>query len=241
MSENGTAMGFLEHIEELRKRLLYALLALAVATAICAVLTPQLLAWLARPIGGLEQLEAIEVTENVGVFMQVSLLGGVTLAMPIILYQLWAFINPGLYKKERRYVYLLMPMATLLFVAGAAFAYFVMLPTAVPFLIGFIDIPTKPRPANYISFITNLMFWIGVSFETPLLIFFLAKVGIVNHSILIRGWRVALLLMAVLAAMVTPTPDPINMGLVMIPLILLYGLSIILARLAYRPQQEDKG
>lgn len=227
----------LEHIEELRRRLIKALLALAVGFVISALFTNRLLEWLARPVGGLENLEAIEVTENLGVFMQVALLGGVLLAMPVIVYQVWRFVTPGLYPHEKRYVYALAPAATLLFVAGAAFAYFVMLPAAVPALLGFAPIPTRPRPANYISFVTNLMFWVGISFEMPLFIFFLAKVGLVSPRDLLRNWRVAVFLIALLAALVTPTGDPINMGLVMIPLVVLYALSILLARVAYRESE----
>ncbi len=227
----------LEHVEELRRRLIKALLALAVGFIISALFTNQLLEWLARPVGGLEKLEAIEVTENLGVFMQVALLGGVLLAMPVIVYQVWRFVTPGLYPHEKRYIYILAPAATLLFIAGAAFAYFVMLPAAVPALLGFAPIPTRPRPANYISFVTNLMFWVGVSFEMPLFIFFLAKVRLVSPRDLLRNWRVAIFLIALLAALVTPTGDPINMGLVMIPLVVLYVLSILLARAAYRESE----
>lgn len=227
----------LEHIEELRRRLIKALLALAVGFVISALFTNQLLEWLARPVGGLENLEAIEVTENLGVFMQVALLGGVLLAMPVIVYQVWRFVTPGLYPHEKRYVYVLAPAATLLFIAGAAFAYFVMLPAAVPALLGFAPIPTRPRPANYITFVTNLMFWVGISFEMPLFIFFLAKVGLVSPRDLVRNWRVAVFLIALLAALVTPTGDPINMGLVMIPLVVLYVMSILLARVAYRESE----
>lgn len=227
----------LEHVEELRRRLIKALLALAVGFIISALFTNQLLEWLARPVGGLEKLEAIEVTENLGVFMQVALLGGVLLAMPVIVYQVWRFVTPGLYPHEKRYIYILAPAATLLFIAGAAFAYFVMLPAAVPALLGFAPIPTRPRPANYISFVTNLMFWVGVSFEMPLFIFFLAKVRLVGPRDLLRNWRVAVFLIALLAALVTPTGDPINMGLVMIPLVVLYVLSILLARVAYRESE----
>jgi sec-independent protein translocase protein TatC len=228
---------FLEHIEELRQRLLRALIALAVGVVISALFTNQILAWMARPVGGLEKLEAIEVTENLGVFMQVALLGGALLAMPFIVYQVWQFITPGLEPHEKRYVYMLAPAATLLFIAGAAFAYFVMLPAAVPALLGFAPIPTRPRPANYISFVTSLMFWVGISFEMPLFIFFLAKVRLVGPRDLLRNWRVAVFLIALLAALVTPTGDPINMGLVMIPLVVLYILSILLARVAYRESE----
>ncbi len=227
----------LEHVEELRRRLIKALLALAVGFVISALFTNRLLEWLAQPVGGLGQLEAIEVTENLGVFMQVTLLGGVLLAMPVIVYQVWQFVTPGLYPHEKRYIYMLAPAATLLFIAGAAFAYFVMLPAAIPALLGFAPIPTRPRPANYISFVTNLMFWVGISFEMPLFVFFLAKVRLVGPRDLLRNWRVAVFLIALLAALVTPTGDPINMGLVMIPLVILYVLSILLARIAYRESE----
>jgi sec-independent protein translocase protein TatC len=239
MREQGAEpKSLLEHIEELRRRLLRALIALAVGVIVSALFTNQILAWMARPVGGLEKLEAIEVTENLGVFMQVALLGGVILAMPVIVYQIWRFVTPGLYPHEKRYVYALAPAATLLFLAGAAFAYFVMLPAAIPALLGFAPIPTRPRPANYISFVTNLIFWVGISFEMPLFIFFLAKVRLVSPRDLLRNWRLAVFLIALLAALVTPTGDPINMALVMIPLTVLYGLSIFLAYAAVRQPRE---
>jgi len=234
MSEQDTELTVLGHLEELRKRLLRVLLGLVAGVVVSAFFVERILGWLARPLpgGGLEQLEAIEVTENVGVFMQSTLLGGVTLAMPVILYQLWQFVSPALRRNERRYVYALVPLATSLFLGGVLFTYFLLLPTAIPFLLGFVDIPTRLRPSSYFSFVTNLMFWMGLSFETPLVIFFLAKVGLVDHRMLARNWRVAIILIAVLAAVITPTPDPVNMGIVMLPLTLLYGLSILLARVA---------
>ncbi len=238
MKQETETKTILEHVEELRRRLLRALIALAVATGASFFLANSILEWLARPIGGLERLEAIEVTENLGVFMQVSLLSGVALAMPVIVYQIWRFVAPGLLPHERRYIYWLAPFATLLFLSGAAFAHFVMLPAAVPALLGFAPIPTRPRPANYISFVTSLMFWVGISFEMPLLIFALAKVRLVSPGTLIRNWRVAVFLIALLAAVVTPTGDPVNMALVMGPLLVLYLLSIFLARLAYRGDSE---
>ena len=234
-----TAQSILGHINELRGRLFRALIAVFVGVLITGAFGQRLLEWLARPVGGLEQMAAIEVTENLGVFMQVSLLGGVTLAMPVIVYQMWQFIRPGLMPNERRYVYVIVPAATILFLAGAGFAYFVMLPAAIPFLVGFLSIPTRPRPSNYVSFITSMCFWVGLSFEIPLIVFFLAKVRIVNYKMLISSWRTAIVAIAVIAAVVTPTGDPVNMALMMIPLVLLFGLSIVLARIAYSPELED--
>jgi len=154
------------------------------------------------------------------------------LAMPVLVYQLWRFIAPGLVPRERRYVYYVVPGATLLFLAGVAFAYFAMLPVAVPFLQSFLGIPNTPRPANYFSFVTWVMLSIGLSFETPIFIFFLAKMGLVTPRTLARNWRYAVVVIAILAAVVTPTVDPVNMAIVMVPLLILYGLSILLAYLA---------
>jgi sec-independent protein translocase protein TatC len=240
MSNEGS-MGFLEHIEELRARVMRALIGLFIGTVICAFFAERILSWLTRPLpgDGLAQLEAISLTENMGVFMQASLLGGVTLAMPYILYQLWRYVDPALRADERKYVFLIVPFATLLFLSGVAFCYFVMLPVAVPFLLEFLTIPVTPRPSEYFPFITSILFWIGISFETPLVIFFLAKVRVLSHRTLLKNWRVAVILIAVLAAVITPTPDPVNMGIVMLPMIVLYGLSIVLAWIAYRPGEAE--
>jgi sec-independent protein translocase protein TatC len=121
-----------------------------------------------------------------------------------------------------------------LFITGVAFTWYIMLPAAVPFLINFLGITTQVRPLNYFSFATSIMFWIGLSFEMPLVVMFLAKLKLVKASQLIQYWRHALVAMAVVAAMITPTVDPVNMGLVMLPLSLLYIVSIILAAVAGR-------
>jgi sec-independent protein translocase protein TatC len=123
-------------------------------------------------------------------------------------------------------------MAFLLFVAGLAFTYFIVLPAALDFLLSFMGIPTIPRPSNYIRFVTNLMLWIGLAFEFPLVIYVLAGLGFVRARTLVRGWRFAIVGIAVLAAAATPTVDPVNMALVMGPMIVLYFFSILLAALA---------
>jgi len=125
----------------------------------------------------------------------------------------------------------------LLFLGGVAFTWFVMLPTAIPFLSNFLGITTQIRPANYFDFITRLMFWIGICFEMPLIVMFLAKLGFVSAKQLAGGWRYAIVGMAILAAAVTPTVDPVNMGLVMAPLMALYLVSILLAAIVRRGSQ----
>ncbi len=233
------SMSLWEHVGELRKRLFRALIVMILTTAVCAIFGDQLIHILAQPIGGVDKLVSIEVTENVGVFMKVSLLGGFILAFPIILWQLLGFVIPGLTPKERRGILLAIPFASLLFIAGVLFAYYVMLPAALPFLISFIGIRTTPRLSNYFSFVTNLLFWIGASFETPLVVYVLARLHIVTARMLLNQWRIAVVAIAVIAAFVTPTPDPINMGLLMIPLFILYMLSILLAALATRGEKKE--
>jgi sec-independent protein translocase protein TatC len=231
-------MDIWEHFDELRSRLTKALIALLLTTAISFAVADKMVNYLALPVGGISGLQSIEVTENISIFMKVSLLSGVILSFPFILWQLLAFILPGLLPHEKRWLLFSLPFATLMFLAGVAFAFYVMIPAAVPFLINFMGIRTMLRPENYFNFITNLMFWIGISFETPLFIYILARFRVVSAGQLAQHWRIAVIIIAVLAAIITPTPDPINMGLLMLPLFLLYGLSILLARLA-RPREES--
>lgn len=224
----------LNHLNELRVRVFKAFLALMVATGISFAFSQQVINYLAAPIGGTANLVSIELTENIAIFMKVSLLGGFVLAMPVIVYQIMAFILPGLKRNERIWLLIMVPFATLLFAGGVAFTWFVMLPTAIPFLTGFMGITTQVRPENYFEFVTRIMFWIGVCFEMPLVIMFLAKMKFVTAKQLAGGWRYATVLMAVVAASVTPTVDPVNMGLVMAPLMGLYLISIVLAAIVGR-------
>ncbi len=232
MAENDRKFSILDHLEELRKRLFFALMGLVICLIISFFFTENIILFLSRPAGGLENLQAIEVTENVGVFMKVALLSGFTLSLPWILFQIMKFVIPGLTITEKKWLFLSIPFATLLFILGIAFAFFIMLPSALPILTQFLGITTTIRVKSYIDFIINLMFWIGISFELPLIVFILARLGIVNAKSLLNGWRYALIAMAILAALITPTVDPINMAIFMLPLFLLYLLSILLAKLA---------
>jgi sec-independent protein translocase protein TatC len=229
--EESEGMSIWDHLKELRGRLFKALIALGVTTIASFVFAQRFLEVLAVPVGGLQNLQAVDITESIGVFMRVSLLSGVVLAMPVIVYQLLMFVLPGLTPDEKRWVYLAVPVASLLFLSGVLFAFFVMLPAAVQFLVTFLNVPTHPRISTYINFVTNLMFWIGLSFETPLLSFILAKLKIITASALLKQWRVAIVIIAVIAAAATPTVDPVNMSLLMAPLFVLYLLSVLLAKL----------
>jgi sec-independent protein translocase protein TatC len=233
--------GLLEHVDAFRKHLLRAVGFLIITTSLSFAFSSQIIDLLAQPIGGISKLQAIDVTEPISVFMRVSLFSGFALALPYIALELWLFAAPGLRKKERIFGLVAIPLVFLFFVAGVLFAFFFMLPTALPFLLNFMNIPTIPRPSTYIGFVTSLMFWIGLIFEFPLVIYVLASIGIVDTRFLINQWRLAMIIIAIAAAAITPTIDPISMGLVMAPMIILYFLSIGLAALAQRgrrPRQE---
>jgi len=229
-----------DNIQALRKHLLRMLIAVAVGVALVSAFTTQFIDFLSIPIGGITQLQAIDVTESVGVFMRVALLGGFALASPYLAFELWLFAAPGLRPKARVMGLIGIPLATILLLAGMAFAYFVMLPVALPFLLNFMGIQTIPRPSSYVNFVTGLMFWIGVAFEFPLVVFVLALMGIVKPSFLLQQWRFAVVLIAILAAAITPTVDPVNMALVMAPMILLYFLGIGLSYLAGIGRKKTK-
>jgi sec-independent protein translocase protein TatC len=228
-------MGILEHLNALRKHLFRALVFLVITTAIAFTFIQPILTFLSSPLeGGLASLTAIDVTEPLGTVMRVALLGGFALAFPYIALEIWMFIAPGISRRSRLFSLVAIPIATLFFLGGMAFAFYVMMPTALPFLLNFAGITTIPRPSSYIKFVTGIMFWLGVAFEFPLVIYLLAGLGIVNAKMLSDQWRLAIVVIALIAAAITPTVDPVNMALVMGPMIVLYFLSIGLAKIAQR-------
>jgi sec-independent protein translocase protein TatC len=229
--------GVLYHLDALRKHLLRAVTFFFITTIGSFFFAPRVIDLLAKPVGGIQGLTAIDVTEPIGVFMRVALLMGFALALPYIVFELWLFVAPGLSSRARMIGLLAMPAVLFFFLLGAGFAYFVMMPVALPFLMTFLDMGTQIRPASYIAFVTGLLFWIGISFEFPLVIYILASIGLVKPKQLRDHWRIAVVVIAILAAVVTPTVDPINMSLVMGPLILLYFFSIGLAKIAYKRRQ----
>lgn len=243
ISDKDARQSLWDHIEDFRKHLLRSLLALVLAVVVSFIFTQPLIDYLAYPIGGLGELKAIEVTESIGVYMKVALLSGVVLALPYIAFEFWLFAAPGLRPRSRSFGLIAIPLATLLFVTGMAFAFYIMMPAALPFLLNFMGIQAELRPASYYNFVTGVMFWIGVSFEFPLVIYALTAIGLIKPKILAEQWRLAVILIAILAAAITPTVDPVNMSLVMGPMIVLYFISIGLSRIAYRGrlrQEETK-
>ena len=226
-------MPLMEHLKEFRTRLIRAFIALFITTGISFIFARQVFVILLDPLGDVA-VQALKPTESLSNYMKVALLCGVILAMPFIVYQIGRFITPGLTKRERRYLWVLVPGATLCFLTGVAFAYFVMLPAALPFLGSFMAdlIEQNWAIGEYLSFVTSLLFWIGVAFELPLFVYFLAKAGVIDAQTLIKNRKYAVIAIAFLSAVITPTVDPLNMALVMGPLIVLYEVGVILARIA---------
>jgi sec-independent protein translocase protein TatC len=233
LSAEPDTMPLMEHLKELRTRLIRVFIALFVTTAVSFAFARQVFAILMVPLGG-ARLQALKPTETLGNYMKVSLLCGLILAMPVIVYQVARFVLPGLTKKERRYLILLVPGATICFLAGVAFAYFIMLPASIGFLQTFMAdlIEQQWTVGDYLSFVTSLIFWIGVAFELPLFVYFLAKTGVIDAQALSRNRKYAWVVVAILAAVITPTVDPLNMALVMAPLVILYEIGVLLARIA---------
>ncbi len=229
-----TKLTIVEHLEELRDRLIVVAIALVVSTVFSFVFTDWLLKVLVHIAPPDLQIIALHPTENFVVYMKVALTAGVALAMPVILYEIVRFLLPGLTPQEKRYVLFLVPGGTLSFVAGLAFAVALVLPAAIGFLMRFEGdlIKSQWSIENYINFVTMIMFWMGIIFELPLVMFFLAKLGIINPQMLGQFRRFWIVLAAVIAAAVTPTPDPVNMMIVMVPLLLLYEVGVILTRIA---------
>ncbi len=235
-------MPFLEHLEELRNRIIKSLLAVIIAAGLCLIFSKQLLNALLWPTTRVNLPLEIQVLKVQGMFLvtlEIAFFGGLILSLPYILYQIWAFIAPGLYPKERRYFPRLISSATFLFLAGVAFAYFVILPFALNFFLNLAPPSVKTNIAIdfYIGFTIRLLVIFGIIFELPVLSFFLSKIGLISPDLMRKYRRHAIVLIFVLAAILTP-PDPFTQVMLAIPLIVLYEFSIFVSKLVYKSKQE---
>ena len=222
----------LGHLLELRTRLIRSLIAVAVASVLAFIFYDWIFYILKLPAEGIN-LIYIEMTEMIGTIMKVCLATGIILAMPYLVYHGIMFVSPALTSKEKKYVYLLLPWIALMFLGGVVFGYFILIPPATRFLTSFgADIATPEiRIGNYIAVVTRLLLAIGFVFEMPVITTFLAKLGVLKPKWLSDHRRTAIIFAFILAAIITPTFDPINQSLVAIPLIVLYEMSIWLAKL----------
>lgn len=229
-----------QHLRELRRRLIFSCLAILVGAMAGFYFHETLIDLLKLPGGlnepGAPEIQAISITENLGITVKVSMVAGLVLAFPIVLYQVVRFVAPGLTGRELRYLLAFLPVSLLFFAGGCAFGYFVLLPKALGFLLewGSDFAVVVPRISNYINTTVMLVFWMGVVFETPLVMFLLAKLGIVTAQAYARWRRYWLVVAFILAAIITPTVDPMNQALVAAPLIVMYEVGVLLARLARR-------
>ncbi|NWG07316.1 MAG: twin-arginine translocase subunit TatC [Chloroflexi bacterium] len=230
-----------DHVEELRAHLLRSVLYVTLGIILTSVFTRDLVVLLAKPLEDTSLLGTIEVTESIGVFMKIALMGGIILAVPFVAFEFWWFAAPGLKPREKKIGLAGIPLAGLLFASGATFTYFIM-PAAINAMERFnefMGFTTNWRPNSYYSFVTGLMFWLGVAFEFPLVVYILTSVGFIKPKVLAEQWRIAIVVISIFAAAITPTVDPVNMGLVMLPMTLLYFFSIGLSYIAYAGRRRS--
>ena len=232
-------LSLIDHLRELRKRIFWSVIALLICTSIAFVFFKHIIDILvmpARDFGSSQGLELVytEVTELLSTSVKVSFMAGFVLSFPIILYHVIRFVAPGLTRSERRSLILFLPAVLLAFVLGVAFGYYVLTPPALTFLLTFGNDVATPliKVSNIVNVMVRLLFWMGISFETPIILYMLARLGLVSVRGLSRFRRFWLIIAFLLAAIITPTFDPFNQALVAVPLLALYEVGILLARLA---------
>ena len=222
----------MQHLGELRSRLMVASLGVLVTTAVGFYFAKDIILLLEAPAHLGKPLQIISPTEGFTTYMRVSLFTGIALAMPVILYEIYAYVDPALRPKERRFLLTLGPFVLLLFVGGMAFCYFLLLPNAINFLFTFGSevFEASPRASEYISFVTTFILGVGLVFEMPVIIFAITRIGLVQRSWLAKRRPYVVLICFVLGAIITPTPDPFNQTLVAVPMYLLFELGLLLSR-----------
>ncbi len=238
--EKEKKLTLLGHLQEIRGRLTWCVIALIITVGVSLIFTSRIIKFLEEPVIGKASIIVIEMTEMIAIWFKVCLYSALIMAMPVFIYHLVMFIRPALTRKERLYLYVLVPAIFLFFIGGAAFAWFIFLPTAIDFLLNFgKDLATPQiRLGNLVSFEVQIIFWMGIVFEIPVLTFFLSKIGILNHRWLAKQWKWAFIASFVIGAVITPTPDPLNCTIVSVPIFLLYLLGIFTAWLGRRGKKS---
>ena len=243
--DNEEKQPFMEHLEELRKRLIAGAIAVGIGFAACYFFSERIFLVLIEPLKRVmpegDQLIFTGLPEMFLTYLKVALVAGILLAAPYLFYQMWMFVAPGLYKNERSLVVPFVLVSTLLFVGGALFGYFVVFPFGFKFFIGFSNEYVKALPSvkQYFGFALKLLFAFGVVFELPVIIFFLAKMGIVTTELLKKKRKYAILLTFVAAAILTP-PDVVTQCMMAGPLIILYEVGVIVSRFARKKKVESE-
>ena len=218
-----------EHFTEMRQRFIRSIFGLGVGIIIGMIFANQLVVLLERPAGDLaKNIIATQMLETFSVYFKVAMTAGFIIAMPWIIYQMFAFLSPALTSKEKRFLFMFFPFVVIMFLLGVAFAYFVALPPAIHFLFTFTvgDVTVMPRISDYVDIVLRMLVIIGLVFELPIILMALSAVGLVNSKWLASKRKIWFVLAFVIAAFITPTFDPINQTIVAAPLIILYELSI---------------
>ncbi len=240
-------MSLLDHLQELRKRLVYSIISIAVGFAVAYGFRQRIAALMIAPITKAladnhlpTKLAYLNPMDPFNFFLKIGLFGGIMVASPFILYQVWLFIAPGLYQNEKRYVVPFMAATVGLFLAGAFFGYRFVYPGALTFLIGY-GSQFKPvvTISEYMELFSTVILGLGIVFELPILVFFLALFGIVSSKWLWKNIRYAILVIFIIAGIITPTPDPLSMCVFAAPMLLLYLISILIAHLVH-PAHRNK-
>ena len=235
-------MTLIEHLEELRKRVVRSLVAVALTFTACWFFVEPLAEFLAQPVYAAvpdKKLAFLGITDPFILYVKIAVLAALFISSPVVLYQFWRFVSPGLYRRERLYAIPFVVFGSLFFAGGGAFAYYVAFPFAVEFLVGmgaaFEPVITADR---YFRFLMVVVLGLGLMFELPLVIFFLAQIGVVTPAFLMRHFRWAVLGIFVAAALITPTPDVVNLCLFALPTIGLYLLGVGAAALVGRKKPK---
>jgi sec-independent protein translocase protein TatC len=244
-AEADVRMPLTAHLEELRTRIIRSLLGIAAGFLASYGFSEWLVAWLLKPLTAIRPDQALVigtgVTDAFFTKLKVAAVAGVFVASPIVFYQAWQFIAPGLYERERRVALPFSAAATFFFVSGAAFCYYLVFPVAFRFFLDeFTSVGISPqiRVSEYLTFTSRMLLAFGVTFELPVVTFFLARIGLVTHRMMIAGARYAIVVIFIVAAVLTPGPDVASQMLMATPLLVLYALSIGIAYMVGRPAAE---
>lgn len=241
---SGGRMSFLEHLEELRRRIIYSLVALLAGFLVSFIFIRRIFDFVMRPLYALlpsdgplaNTLVYSEPTEAFILYLKMALVAGIMLSSPVILYQVWAFVAPGLYAREKKFAIPFIGLGSIFFVLGALFSHYVLFPWTWQFLASFSTdyLSFLPRIEPVFSLYTKMLLGMGIVFQMPTLVFFLARVGVVSARFLVRKFKYAVLVIFVVAALITPTGDPLTQALFAAPMLVLYGISIVIAWLVGR-------
>ncbi len=229
-------MGVLGHLGELRKRLIRSVIAIVITSILSFIFYEYIFEILIAPAPPDITLQAVDMTEMVGVTMRVSLISGVILAMPYLVYELIMYVSPALTKREKKYVYIILPWIALMFAGGVVFGYYIIIPRMTDFLLSWGSnlVSIQPRIGSYINVITRMLLVVGLIFELPVITTFLARLGVLKPKWLADKRKTSIIIAFILAAIITPTIDPLSQCMVAIPLVVLYEMSIWLAKLVYK-------